>query len=286
MTTRTLIIAGTAFACLLSVLYAQTDQTQSSSKQTPTLAPISPKQPQSDRIVRTKTFYLKDGTVVMGRVISEDRNQITLEHFNQSPVAVYTYAKRQIVARTTHTQIVSELDYYKKCAALFASKAWDFRDDPDDFIQSIRLYEKAKQILSEAAQPDAQEINEIDKKIAQVKADREIWITEAKSRGKLSKLQALAVIDQRMAELKQEIGKNAAEVSAIKQTIGKNYKALNQRISDSDRTFEDLHRRLQRARDEIEKNKRDIDDLDRKYRRHGHPRVRIVPHKHDPPERK
>ena len=277
MTSRHLIITGTAFACLLGVLYAQTDQAQSASEQT-----ISPKQRQADRTVRTKTFYLKDGSVVMGRVVSEDRNQITLEHFNQSPVAVYTYAKRQIAARTTHTQIVSELDYYKKCAALFASRAWDFRYDPDDFIQSIRLYEKAKQILNEAAKPDPQEISEIDRKIAQVKADREIWITEAKSRGKLSKLQAQAVIDQRMAELKQEISKNAAEVSAIKQTIGQNYKALNQRISDSDGTFEDLYRR---ARDEIEKNKRDIDDLERRYRRHGHPTVYVVPRKHDRPRR-
>ena len=101
----------------------------------------------------------------------------------------------------------------------------------------------------------------------------------------MSKLQAQAVIDQRMAELEQEIGKNAAEVSAIKQTIGQNYKALNQRISDSDGTFEDLYRRLQRARDEIEKNKRDIDDLERRYRRHGHPRVRVVPQTQGPPRR-
>ncbi len=285
MTTRTLIIAGTAFACLLSVLYAQTDQTQSSSKQTPTLAPISPKQPQSHRIVRTKTFYLKDGTVVMGRVISEDRNQITLEQFNQSPMVVSIYAKRQIASGTTHTQIMSELDYYKKYAALFATRAWDFRDDPDDFIQSIRLYEKAKQLLSQAPEPDPQEISEIDKKIAQVKADREIWITEAKSRVELSKLQTRAVIDQRMEELKQGISKNAHEVSAIKQTIAQNQKALNQRMSDSDETLKDLHNWLRTAINDIEENKEDIDDLDRKLRRYRRPRVYLLPQRQRHPKR-
>ncbi len=267
MTNRPLLITASALVCLFSILYAQTEQTQSPIDKTPALAPISRKQRQPDRIVRTKTFYLKDGTVVMGRVISEDRNQITLEELNQSPVIVSMYAKKQIASGTTHTQVMSELDYCRKFAAHSASKAWDFRDDPDDFIQAIRLYEKAKQLLSQAPEPDPQEISGIDQRIAQVKADRQIWITEAESRAKLSKLQAQAVIDQRMDELKQEITKNAAELSAIRQTFDRNHKALDQRVSDLDPTFDDLYRSLQQATDNIKVNREDIRDLRHDYRR-------------------
>ncbi len=283
MTNRSLIIAGSALVCLFSILYAQTEQTRSPIEETPALAPVSQEKPQPNETVRIKTFYLRDGSLVMGRVISEDRNQITLEELNQSPIVVSMYAKRQIASGTMHTQVMSKLDYCRKFAALFASKAWDFKDDPDDFIQAIRLYEKAKQLLSQAADPDPQEISEIDQKIAQVKADREIWITEAESRAELSKLQTQAVIDQQMDELKQEITKNTAELAAIRQTLDDHYKTLEQRISDLDLTFEDLSRRLQQATDDIEENKEDIRELRRDYRRYVRPRVYVVPRRQSRP---
>ena len=276
MRTRPLIIAGSALVSLFSVLYAQTEQPQSPIDKTPALARVSQDKPQLNETVRIKTFYLKDGSLVMGRVIFEDKNQITLEELNQSPIVVSMYAKRQIASGTMHTQVMSELDYCRKFAAHFASKAWDFRDDPDDFIQSIRLYEKAKQLLSQAANPDPQEISEIDQKIAQVKADRQIWITEAESRAELSKLQTRAVIDQRMDELKQEITKNTAELAAIRQTLDGRYKTLEQRISDLDMTLEDLYRRLEQLTDDLKVIREDIRELRRDYRRR-YPRVYIRP---------
>lgn len=272
MTTRPLIVSGTVLVCLFCVLYARTDQSGSANGQS-----ISVKQDAADSTVRMKTFYLKDGGVVMGRVISEDRNQITLEQFNKSPVVVRSYGKRQIASGTTQTRIISQLEYYKNGAALFADRAWDFRDDPDDFIQSIRLYEKVKQILSQRANPVAEEISEIDDKIAQVRAERETWITEAESRAKLSKLQTRAVIDQRMDELRQEISKNAVEMAAIREAIDENHKALHERISDSERVLKEFYRILQGAIDDIENNEEDIDDLERRYRRYSRPRVYITP---------
>ncbi|MCK4850364.1 MAG: hypothetical protein KAT11_03380, partial [Phycisphaerae bacterium] len=137
MTTRPLLIAASALACLFSVLYAQTEQTQSPIDKTPALTRVSQEKPQPNKTVRIKTFYLRDASLVMGRVIFEDKNQITLEELNQSPVIVSMYAKRQIASGTMHTQVMSELDYCRKFAAVFAAKAWDFRDDPDDFIQAI-----------------------------------------------------------------------------------------------------------------------------------------------------
>ena len=136
MTTKPLIIAGPALVCLFSVLYAQTAQTQSPLDKTPALARVSQKNPQPNETVRIKTFYLRDGRVVMGKVISEDKNQITIEELNKSPIVVSMYAKRQIASGTMHSRVMSELDYCRKFAAHFAGKAWDFRDDPDDFIHT------------------------------------------------------------------------------------------------------------------------------------------------------
>ncbi|MDP6494779.1 MAG: hypothetical protein QGI09_05050, partial [Dehalococcoidia bacterium] len=139
MTNRRLLIVPSILVCLFSVLYAQTEP------------------PKPGENVRIKTFILKDGRLVMGRVVLEDRNQITIEELNKSPIVVSMHARRQIASGTMHTQLMSELDYCTKFAAHFASKAWDFKDDPDDFIQAIRLYEKAKQLLSQTPEPNPQE---------------------------------------------------------------------------------------------------------------------------------
>ena len=85
MTNRHLIIAASILLCLFSVLYAQTEQ------------------PEPDEDVRIKTFILKDGRLVMGRVILEDKNQITIEELNQSPIIVSMYPRRQIASGTMHT---------------------------------------------------------------------------------------------------------------------------------------------------------------------------------------
>ena len=267
MTNKPLIIAASILVCLVSVLYAQTEQPQSPVKKTPALARVPQKRPQRNKNVRIKTFHLRNGGLVMGKVISEDKNQVTLEELNRSPIVISMYAKRQIASGTIHTQTMSELSYCRKFAAYFANKAWDFKNDPDDFIQAIRLYEKAKQLLSQAPVPNPQDISEIDKKIALVKADRQIWITEAKSRAELSKLQTQAVIDQRLDELKLEIVKNTAELAAIRQTLDAQYKDLEKRISELDLTFEDVYKKMQQATDDIKANTDDIRDLGRYYRR-------------------
>ncbi len=260
MTNKYLLITAGAIVCFFSVLHAQTEQ------------------PKPNGNVRIKTFYLRNGRLIMGRAILEDKNQITIEELNLSPIAVSMYARKQIASGTMHTQVMSELDYCLKFAPHFAAKAWDFKNDPDDFIQAIRLYEKAKQLLSQAPEPDPHQISEIDQKIAMVKADRQIWITEAKSRAELSKLQTQALIDQRMDELKQEITNNTAEVAAIRQTLDDQYKDLERRISDFDKIFEDLYRTLQQLADDIDANTADIREL-RRYYRQQPTRIYIQPNK-------
>lgn len=249
MTNRSLIITAIALVCPFSVLYAQTEQ------------------PQTNENIRIKTFYLKDGRIVMGRVVLEDKNQITLEELNQSPIVVAVYARKQIASGTTHTQLMSEIDYCLKFAPHFAAKAWDFKNDPDDFIQAIRLYEKAKKLLSQEPVPDSQKINEIDQKIALVKADRQVWTTEAKSRAELSKLQTQAIIDQQMYKIKQQIAHNIAELTANRQASDDNYKNLEQQIADLDNIFEDFEKTRQQLANDIDVNKEDIRELRRDFRR-------------------
>ena len=49
-------------------------------------------------------------------------------------------------------------------AEYFTARTWDFVDDPDDFIEAIRCYEKAKQSL-QAGGADSEKIADIDKAI-------------------------------------------------------------------------------------------------------------------------
>ena len=103
MTNRPLVIAVSVLVCLFSVLYAQTER------------------PQPTEDVYIKTFYLKDGSVVMGRVVLEDRNQITLEETGHYLVT-YTLGTDGATDRSTvstnlalnGTQVESSFDYSYK----------------------------------------------------------------------------------------------------------------------------------------------------------------------------
>ncbi len=110
-------------------------------------------------------FYLRDGKLVFGKLVSEEKNKITVERLDESRIVVSTYSKREIDSRTLQVRSIAEAAYYIELAEYFSGRTWDFRDDPDDFIQAIRCYEKAKRFLAETQGPDSEKIDEINKKI-------------------------------------------------------------------------------------------------------------------------
>lgn len=153
--------------------------------------------------VRTVDFHLRTGDLVFGRLVDEDRNKVTVERLAESRIVVSTYSKRDIDSRTLETRSVPEYKYYLDLADYFSGQTWDFKDDPDDFIQAIRCCEKAKQAMIGSVSQDAEKLEQIDQRIKKLQADRDVWAREVESRAKLKKLEFEAEFEKRFDQLEE-----------------------------------------------------------------------------------
>jgi len=157
-------------------------------------------------------FYMRDGTPVTGKLLSDDRNQIVIEQPLESTVAVKTFSKREVDTRTLKTRLAPEWQYYTQLGDYFAARTWDFKDDPDDFIAAIRSYEKAKQSLQDGA-ADSQKISEVDAMIQKTEKDREVWTREVESRTKLKKLEFDAEAENRLKKIEKQLAESSAKLT-------------------------------------------------------------------------
>ena len=94
-------------------------------------------------------------------------------------------------------------------------------DDPDDFIQAIRCYEKAKQSVEENQTQSSEKIEQINISLEQLQADRQIWIRETTSRAELKKLEFEAEIETRFKELADKINANSRQVNKSMEQLDK-----------------------------------------------------------------
>jgi len=210
--------------------------------------------------VKMVDFYLRDEQLVFGKLISEAKNKITLERLEGSRIVVSTYSKREIDTRTLHTKNVAEAQYYLDLAEYFSGRTWDFRDDPDDFIQAIRCCEKARQSIATFQGQDSQKIAEIDEKITRLQADRNVWTREVESRAKLKKLELEATIEKRINELEDKFAASSQQVDQIEADIKGNKQKLERGISELDRI---LSGRLEILEEQVGTNSRIIDRIGR-----------------------
>jgi hypothetical protein len=165
-------------------------------------------------------FYLKDGNTVSGRLISEDKNQVVVEQPEESTLATKTYGKKDIDMRSYSTRPMLESKYYAGLAEYFTAKTWDFVDDPDDFIEAIRCYEKAKQSLIYSG-ADKEKIQEIDNSIAKVKKDRDVWTSQVETRAKLKTMEYNAEAENRLKRLEKQINESNARLNDSMKTLDK-----------------------------------------------------------------
>jgi len=260
-----IIITGTfilliAFRCL-SNAYAQTSRNESDieTERGITETPRGSTRPRMN-FVKLVDFYLRDEKLVFGKLVSEDKNKITVERLDGSRIVVSTYSKREIDTRTLHTRTIPEAKYYLELAEYFSGRTWDFRDDPDDFIQAIRCCHKARQSMAGTQRQDSEKIDEINKKIERLQADRDVWVREVESRAKLKKLEFKATIETRLKELEDKVIANSQEVDKITTDMKDNQQKLVRDISEMDAV---LSGRLDILEDEVETNSRIIDRIDR-----------------------
>lgn len=232
---------------------AQTKQPDEIPQNTETLKPRT-------AAIKMADFYMRDGKLVFGKLLLEDRNKITIEQLEGSTIVVSTYSRRDIDPRTLQTRAVPEYKYYMDLAEYFSGRTWDFKDDPDDFIQAIRCYEKAKQSASGSEAADTERIEQINERIKQLQADREVWTREVQSRAELKKLEFQAEFEKRFKELEDKVNAGSQKVSESAGRFDKlitemqdNHKKLEQSISVMG---QEMSRQFNVLADRIEANRR------------------------------
>lgn len=263
----TVVILVLAFSCYLTLQAQESQKQQPIPKLNQSNLQTEPEQQPRPRMdfVRTVNFYLKNGRLVFGKLVSEDRNKVTVEQLEESKVVVSVYGKRDIDIRTLRTKSILEYKYYIDLAEYFHAKTWDFKDDPDDFIQAVRSYEKAKQLLSETRDRDSKKIEQINEKITQLQADREVWTKEVQSRQKLKILELEVAVESRLKELEDKFVTNSRQINETIDRLDKiitnmenNQRTLGENISEIDRN---VSGQLRTLRDQIQTNRRLINRL-------------------------
>ncbi|MBN1766741.1 MAG: hypothetical protein JW860_15920 [Sedimentisphaerales bacterium] len=155
--------------------------------------------------IKIISFYTNDNELVTGRLISQDKNKLTVAKIEGSLITTSTYGTRDINAGTRMIQTVTELEYYQEMGDYFADRTGDFLDDPDDFIQAIRYYEKARELANSNDKYNSKLARELEDKITRLKADRKVWAEEVQSRANLKELEFKATFDNRLDDLKIKI---------------------------------------------------------------------------------
>ncbi len=271
-------ILVTVFSCYFSGLYAQTSQNERTAETEQRTAKTSQKTKKSrprTSFVKTAGFYLRNGKLIFGKLVSEDKNKITVEQLDEDRIVVSTYSKREVDTRTMHIRKVLEYKYYIELAEYFSSRTWDFKNDADDFIQAIRWYEKARQSVGENQTRGSLKIEQINISLKQLQADRQVWIRETASRAELKKLEFEAEIETRFKELEDKINANSQQVNKSMEQLDKiiadmkdNRQKLEKSISEINKN---MSRQLGILRDRIESNRELIAYTWRWYPRRYYP---------------
>lgn len=262
-----LVITAINFGCHILDVYAQTNASLKGNETKRVIAPTlekDRKQASKIRSVKVVYFTLKNGKLVSGRVISEDRYEITAEQVDGSSIFVSTYIRdRDIERETLRYKTVSELAYCEDVAEYFANRTWDFKDDPDDFLHAIRFYKKAKQLVTKAGYEDSKKAAQIENKIEQLEADRQVWVKETEARAELKDLEFRATFDVKLKELEDEIRAIREQLPEIRTGINNNYERLQEAFYNS---HKDLELKLEKIGQGVELNKQEIDRLWHRYR--------------------
>ncbi|MEE9371208.1 MAG: hypothetical protein V3W45_07045 [Sedimentisphaerales bacterium] len=265
---KIITISPAVLICALALSYvsnaftqaSQNENTAETKQEIPVTTQNDEKQRQRVNFVKTADFYLRTGKLISGKLLSDDRNKITVEKLEGSAIVVSTYSKREIDSRTLRIRKVPEYKFYLELAEYFSGRTWDFRDDTDDFIQAIRCYEKARESIVETQGQDSEKIEQIDQSLEKLRADKQVWTKEVESRAELKKLEFEAEIESRIEELENKVNGNIQQVNEsverlneIAADIEDNYQNLQEDIAEIDKN---LTRQLKILEDRIEDNRR------------------------------
>jgi len=213
--------------------------------------------------IKTATLYLRNGTPISGKLVSEDKNKIAIEQITESKIVVTIYSRKEIDPRTLQIKSVPEYRHNMDLAEYFSSQTWDFKDDPDDFIQAIRFYEKAKLAVVGTSQENSERIEQINEEIKKLQADREVWTREVESRAKLKKLEFEAEYETKLKELEDKITESSQKSDESAKRLDSIITEIQDNRQNLERSFlrmeEDIRRQLNILAGQVEANRRVID---------------------------
>ncbi len=173
-----------------------------------------PIKPQRIQKVRTASFELKNGKSVSGKVLEDSKLFISLLVPNKGLMVKVKYPKSQIKYRISYKSY-PEQEYYEILAGNFLDQTWDFRNDPDEFIQALRCYEKAKEIIKDVFGEDHEKVAYYNNKIKNIEAQRQKWFELTKDRAEQIKVEDIAEFDNRIQELTNRLDSLTNSVDKI-----------------------------------------------------------------------
>jgi hypothetical protein len=215
--------------------------------------------------VQLISFNLTGGQRINGKLVSEDPYQIEIDEVRGSRIVLSTYFKSGIEKNSIIYKTVSELDYWRDTGKYFLQKVWDFQDDPDEYMQAIRCYQKARAIAEDALGGDHKLVAELDEKINEIEKDMDKWAGQAKTRADLRKLEVLSTLDVRLQKIEEQISANSDDIAAIRQELANNaaaagdYNELRNKIAGNELAIKLLDQRLLKFETEL-------DDIRQVYR--------------------
>ena len=264
-----ILIMTIVLNCFLMTLFAQTPTKTSAQKAGEIKDTSLPSERMSSEdYIKVADFYLRNGDLVFGKLVLEDKNRVTVEQIEGSKIVVSTYSKREVDTRTIRIKNVPEHKHYVELAEYFSGRTWDFEDDPDDFIQAIRCYEKAKQSIGKKQKQAEELIESIDEKIELLHKDREVWTKEVESRAKLKKMEFDTTIETKLEELEEKVVANTQQlkdmegVDELVTNFEEDFKTLQDDIVEMDDYYA---RELDFLDEKIEDNRLLIDRIDYRY---------------------
>ena len=208
--------------------------------------------------VRLVSFILNSGDSVSGRIESEDAFEIKLSRIAGASIVSSKYSRNDIDRKTIIYKNISELDYWRNTGEYFLQKVWDFENDPDEFIQAIRCFQRAKSLVADALGENHRLVAELDEKIKKINTDMQTWSQQAKTRAEMRNLETLATLDTKLEKFQQQIEENSkvvANLSAELKSISSSsddYNQLREKVSSADVIIRVLEQRTTKLESDMD----------------------------------
>jgi hypothetical protein len=168
--------------------------------------------------VRTISFRLKDGRAVSGRVLNEDRAQVTIAEPVGGTLQTATYSRGDFEPRSISYQTINEYQYWLNTGQYFESRTWDFKDDADEFAQAVRCYQTAYNIAVGAMGKDSAIALEAEGRVKKAVEARQQWMDVAKPRAQMAEMEFKSTLAQKLDELNRAVQACRNDIDRLSQS--------------------------------------------------------------------